>query len=99
MLNFCALVSMSDSCFVDSETKPIIAADNHGLECLRRRQCHLCKWVPFIVVVVVVVVYNKGLQKSCETTRDSDAQGPVARSMVSVIQRLIPWQRIGFDTA
>ena len=27
-------------------------------------------------------------------------QGPVARSMVSVInQRLIPWQRIGFDTA
>ena len=53
---------MSDSCFVDSETKPIIAADNHGLECLRRRQCHVCKWVPFIVVVVVV--YNKGLQKS-----------------------------------
>ena len=27
------------------------------------------------------------------------AQGPVARSMVSVNQRLIPWQRIGFDTA
>ena len=26
-------------------------------------------------------------------------QGPVARSMVSVNQRLIPWQRIGFDTA
>ena len=25
--------------------------------------------------------------------------GPVARSMVSVNQRLIPWQRIGFDTA
>ena len=27
------------------------------------------------------------------------ALGPVARSMVSVNQRLIPWQRIGFDTA
>ena len=26
-------------------------------------------------------------------------QGPVARSMVSVNQRLIPWQRIGFNTA
>ena len=26
-------------------------------------------------------------------------QGPVARSMVSVNQRLIPWQRIGFYTA
>ena len=26
-------------------------------------------------------------------------QGPVARSVVSVNQRLIPWQRIGFDTA
>ena len=26
-------------------------------------------------------------------------QDPVARSMVSVSQRLIPWQRIGFDTA
>ena len=26
-------------------------------------------------------------------------QGPVARSMVSVNQRLVPWQRIGFDTA
>ena len=26
-------------------------------------------------------------------------EGPVARSMVSVYQRLIPWQRIGFDTA
>ena len=26
-------------------------------------------------------------------------QGPVARSMVSVNQRLLPWQRIGFDTA
>ena len=26
-------------------------------------------------------------------------EGPVARSMVSVNQRLIPWQRIGFDTA
>ena len=25
--------------------------------------------------------------------------GPVARSMLSVNQRLIPWQRIGFDTA
>ena len=25
--------------------------------------------------------------------------GPVARSMVSVNQCLIPWQRIGFDTA
>ena len=28
-----------------------------------------------------------------------DNQGPVARSMVSVNQRLIPWQRIGFETA
>ena len=27
------------------------------------------------------------------------AQGPVARSMVSVNQHLIPSQRIGFDTA
>ena len=27
------------------------------------------------------------------------SEGPVARSMVSVYQRLIPWQRIGFDTA
>ena len=26
-------------------------------------------------------------------------QGPVAWSMVSVNQHLIPWQRIGFDTA
>ena len=26
-------------------------------------------------------------------------QGPVARGMVSVNQRLIPWQLIGFDTA
>ena len=26
-------------------------------------------------------------------------EGPVSRSMVSVNQRLIPWQRIGFDTA
>ena len=31
--------------------------------------------------------------------RQSNKQGPVARSMVSVNQRLIPWQRIGFDTA
>ena len=30
---------------------------------------------------------------------NSDNLGPVARSMVSVNQRLIPWQRIGFDTA
>ena len=29
----------------------------------------------------------------------TNKQGPVARSMVSVNQRLIPWQRIGFDTA
>ena len=26
-------------------------------------------------------------------------QGPVDKNMVSVNQRLIPWQRIGFDTA
>ena len=26
-------------------------------------------------------------------------QDPVARSMVNVSQRLIPWQRIGFDIA
>ena len=26
-------------------------------------------------------------------------KGPVAPSMVGVNQRLIPWQRIGFDTA
>ena len=31
--------------------------------------------------------------------RQSNKQGPVARSMVSVNQRLIPWQPIGFDTA
>ena len=30
---------------------------------------------------------------------NKDNQGPVARSMVSVNQPLIPWQRIGFDTA
>ena len=31
--------------------------------------------------------------------RNFKKQGPVARSMVSVNQRLIPWQCIGFDTA
>ena len=31
--------------------------------------------------------------------REITVLGPVARSMVSVNQRLIPWQRIGFDTA
>ena len=31
--------------------------------------------------------------------RKSELQGPVARSMVSVNQRLIPWQRIGLVKA
>ena len=37
-------------------------------------------------------------QKS-EKTSEVSEQGPVAQSMVSINQRLIPWQRIGFDTA
>ena len=50
------------------------------------------KWILRNLFVGVLIKVISGLKMGL----DVKGQGPVSRSMVSVNQRLIPWQRIGF---
>ena len=43
--------------------KPIIVADNQGLECLRRRQWHVCKW-NFLLLLLLLLLFTTKVFKS-----------------------------------